>query len=124
MNENFVLLIGRLVTKPTLAGTDDKQISRIKIRTRNIGNSNIIPAIAFGKNAEILNRLGERGMDICAKGRIEMRMREIDQNTKVPYISIVVDSFNVYGTPSPYQGDAGQDQQDDSSDMIIDSVDA
>jgi len=113
MNENFVLIIGRLISKPTLTGTNEKQISRLKIRTRNTGNSNVIPVIAFGKNAELLNRLGDRGMDICVRGRIEMRMREIDQNTKVPYISVVADSFNVYGSPSQSHYETEHDKIDD-----------
>lgn len=120
MSENFVLLIGRIVQKPTLTGSDKDQISRTKIRVRNGGNSNVIPVISFGKNAEILHSLGDRGMEICAKCRIEMRQREIDPNTKLPFISVVIDSFNVYGTPSPatYNDQANMTDQDASDQTV------
>lgn len=113
MSKNSVLLIGRIVKKPTITGDGDKKISRTSVRVSSGGNTNVFPVVAFGKNAETLYRLGDYGMGILIDGRMEMRQREIDANTKIPFISIVMDSFNVYDTHTQRYND--QESQVDYS---------
>jgi single-stranded DNA-binding protein len=120
MNENMTILIGRLVRKPTFTSSDSKDcISRTAINVRKGDNKNIIPVIAFGRNAEILHELGDRGSDIYAKCRIEMRSRVIDEKTTITYPSLVIDQFSLMsrqqGSDSP-ESDIPQyqDQEQDT----------
>lgn len=90
---NTVALIGRLTREPDIKRTDDTTIARYTLAVDRRGKNketDFIGCVAFGKNAEFVEKYLTKGQKIGVTGRIQTGSYTNKEGAKVYTTDVVV----------------------------------
>lgn len=110
---NRVMLIGRLVRDPDIRYTQDqKSVARYTLavdrRYKREGeqSADFISCVAFGKNAEFVEKFLHQGTKIAVEGRIQTGSYTKQDGTKVYTTNVIVEKHEFVENKSASSGSA------------------
>jgi single-strand DNA-binding protein len=122
---NSVVIIGRVVEKPTLKySANTNAVCRIRIANNDYVNKqekvNWLTVTAFGKVAENCEKYLDKGKQICVNGKLDYQEWENKQGQKRNAVQIVAHNVQFLGETKPNQSQ--QPQEPVTQEPTVESV--
>ena len=98
---NHWTLLGRMTGDPELRYTPSgKAVVNIGVATSSGGHTHFHDVVAWERSAEILAQYGRKGRELYLEGRLQPKVRELDDARRVKQVDLVVESFQLIGSTS------------------------
>lgn len=113
---NNVILIGRLTRNPDVRRTDSTAIGRFTLavdrqfKREGEPTADFISCVAFGKNAEFVEKYLHRATKIAIIGRIQTGSYTNKDGNKVYTTDVIVDRLEFVESKKPDEGGSSTDQ--------------
>ena len=113
---NKIIIFGRLTKDPQITATENSMMARFsiaddkKFKREGHPQTNYFNCVAFGKNAESIQKYFSKGRCILVTGRIDMDSYE-KNGQKINTFSVMVEEWS-FGGDRPSESPASKDNTD------------
>ena len=112
---NTVIIIGRTTTdielKTTTSGKSVAQFTLAVPKNFKKDETNFIPVVFWGQQAEALSKYVKKGQQIAIQGELTSRKYEVDGNKRTAY-EVVGSNFSFCGAKNNFEGNNAADEKE------------